>query len=892
MKKTIKIFAIILTVCLLIGSIAVAASAADFDKHTVIRDSAFDDESTSVDGISNFRDFQNTFKFEKAREHSADGNGYTVIRDPDSSGKLTAATNAYLIGTTATGASVENVNLYDAFIVEYDLSAKNSFFDGMYIGVFTNVGSAYFDIGYTILDNGTWYYANASTLEAATAKVALPANVEEWTHFTLIAYDDANGARIDTYINGEYFATKTAKKTFRMERICIRFNNEYAYGPEFGRELRLDNFYSAGYGSASEPFVADDVFGLDDYIALGDKTLPLTFVEDIKFNSSYEFESPNTASATLGNGNYQNLAAAFKALENGDTVTLTKDLTLYTTLDESIKTLTFTGANVTLIGDAAKLYSLEGGVLTKNESYNVSWTDGTSTIYTENLSTDKAPDPATVVADFGIRGDYKDASKWNISIGGADNVILSELEWTAIEAGTEVVLSPRFGTVSWYELDGETADLENEKWFVGSEIEPRGFDTLEAFELLDNGWYEWGYGGWSNKDGSAADYSALTEGAHRDYVAAKTAVSSIDMKFNYTLGSQYRASLYLPAELPEVKVTEVKYTQASKVDGVYVPGKYEVAESAPAIIGGARYTRYNSSTLSIFSWYPVTRFIVSFDVTIGEGDAAVTYNVTSKDIDCALPTYLKTILNTYDCGTPEEILVLNWLKYISAQYAISENKPLQAADDIIAAHDETCVASSLYDLDAQLPTAPDESLTYKSIPEALGDGFAASYAIFGNNIRNAFYVPKEYADAHPDLKVQISLVGIKNGVKDQQIVIDLLPETEEIETEVEGSDPIVTVKNIEFTVNEVTCYRYIADADAMSMYNVNEIITISIIPGGEEASVSATYSIAEYLYNINAKLPAEPTADELYNVEGIKALIAFSKASKAYTSYSIDKNAQ
>lgn len=828
------------------------------------------DPSYQIEGISTYasENFNSGKKFDAqnndfsnhiniTNQTSSDGNGY-VSFTPKASGTVPSNTTGLYYAMVKNGTNTVKEHSY--YVVEFDFATNGTSYEGMALSMYRNKpGGAYSHFGYTVSNDGKWYIGNAKTYATSTNLYELPA-ADVWTHFTLIAYDDGTNFGFDVYINGEYFQTLKTATGFRMERLCLFVAKNSVIDVNDKWEIRMDNVSAKSYGTTEKPYFSGSAFGLDDYKALGDKTLPLTFLDDIAYNSVFAFSSPNTPSVNIGGENYYNLASALSSLNNGDTITLTEDLKLYAPLASHIKTLKVSGANIVLLGEAANIYTFENGVLTKKLLYTANWTDGTNVVISQQINCATAPSPDLVTAEFGIRGDYKRLDAWEISFGG-EFAPLNSISWTELENGAVVTLRPITGTVAWFDSDGVTQVGGTEVWFVGSTLEIRGFDGLKTFAPLDNGWYEWGYTSWIS---DSTDY-VVDAGENNVFVAKEGAISAIDAKFNYNLGTAYYSTLYLPKELENVKITGVSQTAnaANAAPAESIKGK-------SAIINGAEYTAYVGAGLAVYNWYPTQNYYVTFEVTIDEK----VYTIQTTFVT-SMSSYISTVLNTYDCGSVEEKLVLNWIRYVAYSYGAlyaSDGGLLSAAEKLLTNHDATCIAATLSALSAETPDAPDTTLTYKEMSE-IGSGFGASFALLGSHVRFGVYVPVEFADANPDMKVTLSLRGIANKKTNQNITANFFRYT----IDDKGTEVTPTYK-----VGGVDCYLYTVENSAISMYNINEILTVSFKAG--EIDKTVTYSLGEYIYNLSAKLAAkeEPSAAEIRALECVQALAAFGKASKAY----------
>ena len=865
MRKITKIFALILAVCLFVGAVAIVSSAAAPTNDSQITEYIYSE--APYNGLTYSGSFSTYFTVGTAGTYN-DNTFYGGTGKADVAEATLSAQNYIQLGTYGSNRT-DLFRSFSYYVVEFDFATgeETVYPNGMYLGGFEkNNGNKTAPLCYVVTDtDGTQYLSGTKTYDGTAKNIPL-ATGGHWSHITFIV----NGSNADVYVNGEYLCTTALKSNFKYFNAIAFGFSAVTVDPD-GTEYRLDNLYCAGYGSTDVPYVSDGdgVFGLDDYYALGNKNLPLTFVEDIQFNKNFEFPAPNFGMVNIKgtsdpNDYYHNLAAALDYLADGDTIVLTEDLYIYDPLNENIEELTVEGADIILLGEAADLYTYADGKLTKSVLYTANWTDSEgNTVLAQSIDVNKAPDAAAISANFGINGNYNDNSVWYASVNGAENVLLSELEWTKLASGDTVTLTPRYGTVIWNEHDGTNSVTE--QWFVGT-VEPLSIDSVETnpIELLNNGWYELEYA-WNSED-----FTITEEGA--EYTLIQKPYSAIDAKINYTIGSEYRASLYLPKQLEDVTNVEVtlitldrrgnpEQETGAPVDGTRVKindGKDNYTE----------YIRYNAVIRGLNNWYQGERFNVTFTVEL---DGA-TYKLCSENMDTSISKYLSGVVSHYPCGSIEEKLAFNWLQYAAMTMSISgtSNSAITIYENHIAAN-QAC-ANVLPSLDTQIPASSDESLTYA---DGLS-GFGVGYNVTASNIKLTVFVPEALASAN-DVKVRVSFKGIKDGKRNQEITFG-----------------VGRHSNLDYTEGGVKYLAYLSgDLDIM-MYNMNEVMTISIYDG-EELYASGTYTLREYLYqtvqkhNARTDTDSDDYAAETKKIEAAKALVAFGTVSKEYTdSYAAD----
>lgn len=808
---------------------------------------------------------------------SKDGNTYAVITNKPGVTSTTSATNA-IVFLSPKSEMGDRVRDFDYFVTEFDISTGSNYHDGTRLAIFDNRNGAYNTVGYIVSNDGKWYLGDAKTFADSTKTIDLPGADEGWAHITLIAYADvSNGAyEIMTYVEGKHLKTTAVTKgvnavdakEFRMERLSVYFSASENIS-DFN--LRIDNVITKTYGSkktdAVAPYDSGDAFGIDDWWKLGDKTLPIYFLDDTFYNKDYVRTQPADMGISVNGVNYQNYVAAFAAAKNGDTVKINSDITLYRTFDSSVKTLNIIGGNVNLVGGAAKLYSYEGGVLTRNESYTLKIYLGDQFLYTVQNSLATKP-VLSEIKLTGVKGDFSVDSAWNISVNGADYVLYDGFDWSTVKDGAEISLKPSVATVKWYQKDGVTLAAE-EIWIAG-DITSYDYAKLDKLPSLgDNGWYDIGYIGW-DKLGSDDDALSVSAGEVASFAALSGYVSQIDAKINYNLGTRLSPAIYLPKAPANVK-------------NIKVINNYSTLTSTPVVLSGSsmviegkEYTKYSAGSHVFYSWYPANYFTVSFDIELEDG---ATVSVKSKAIEVKFSNYASKILNSHSCGSVEHNLLINWVRFATEMYGLSNDQKnyetLTAADSLLTNHftaHANCKAA-IEALDVKVPESADETLTYRDVA-AVVDGISINYLVASDAIRPCIYIPVKYMEGK-DISVKISLTGIANGKTGQKIEAPL----DIITTEIDGE----TVDEV-YTLDGVDYYRFATGDKAIYVYNVSEIITVTVYDG-DSVLASGTYSFAQYIYNVNASMPAEPTALQARRFAAMKAYANFAKASRAYMVY-------
>ena len=687
-----------------------------------------------------------------------------------------------------------------------------------------------------------WYLNSANEVGG----IRLSNTVNEYNHVTIIA--DTSNKRAMTYVNGEYLCTQKLGRT-NVERIApLRLDGvSFTSACDFNYENIVAYVYSGSYSSA-----VDD-FGLDDYISLMKYEYPISFIEDIKYSKDFASDASNPTSVTVKRGDevykFYNLAAALDFAESGDTLIYDKPVTIYQPLKAVIKTLNVTAPSVTLVGEALKLHGYSDGVISKNASYDVVWHDvNGEVVLTETLGTSSKPNPATIVVNTGAKGDYNLASAWEYEGENGERIALSD--FTSAEVGETIKIYPKTATVVWNGPEGEL--LATEKWLFGSKA---SYTDLPALPVNNGGWYELGYFWNDVSNDMIVDEDNLVYNA---IIRPYETFAMTNIKYNYVLGTRFHPVYYVPVSndanvtvtgavtagsvLPDKLNGATHYDDiTSSIAGAANTRYLEVGETVR--IGDASYYKFVSPGVTAYSWYSVNGFEVKYTVKY-EG---VDYELSSKVAMTRLgsksepvASYINSVMKASACGSEDKQLILNWMRYISIAYA--NQGGFNEINDIksnVNNHTECC---GIKPLESFIPTAADESLTYKNIG---GDGiFGATYIADNTAVRLAVLVEKNYADTNEGLAIKASYKGIVTGYNRlQTITSDLVRHTKIVNT-VE-SDYIVTDGDKQY-------YAYVL-SDDVAPYNGCNVMEVSVYDG-EALLGSATYSLAEYAFNTIGKI--------------------------------------
>ena len=825
----------------------------------------------SKTGLTNTTTYANANRYffvSKSGNSSKDYPGYTgytdystVVIDLD----VAAFGEVYLPDNATDGVYREVTDI--SLLSETELATvRLSYFEKAQIAVLNN---SWHKIYFVTDANGRWYLS--SDMEYDASDIALSENVGEWNHVTIVC--EIASPAIHFYVNGEYLCTReTSNKT--VARLSFFRIGETSAGGAIAHNTDLnagvDNVtikaYNKSYASANNEY------GLDNYKALGNVKLPISFVEDIVFNSRYDdsFDIANTVELIKGEKSYKfaNLAAAILAADDGDTLKVDGDLSLYVINNQYLKSLTIVADSVTLLDKAAESFKYEDGAIKRLEEYTAIWKDANGDVlYSEIIGISTKPNPANLQLATKLLGNYNVAAAWKYAIGSEDYLPLED--FSGVVNGDEVVIVPDVATVNWYE--GEDEEPIVELWFDGS-VASRDYEL----PILDNGWYELMFY-WNAK----TEDMIVSSSEDNSFVLHVEPVSAVDIRYNYMLGAQFYPNYYIAEPIDGVEIDVVYIANGIAVqnsaNAYYVDevgpitdihslaswtGKTKNIKDATAskevlTLGSQTYYRYNAGAIITYGWYSMTGFQVDFTVTYEgeEYDLHSTPAITAMGYKRGAASYANAIFQNKKCSTETKLLA-NWLQYMNASYsATASAKTLADVDKLISDHktlnpDCDCFKS----ITDMIPTAAPEGYTYTNFANVEGlEGMGATYFVDRNAGRLGLFIPTAYVDEVGDenIRVYAELTGIAyNSEKSiyqsgQNIKVYFSRYFVKDDTTEDPEDVIPYVNN--------GCYLYLVNILDFKMFNLHKDVNIVLKVSGEEIA-SGTYSMATYIYNKNIAL--------------------------------------
>ncbi len=432
MKKTSKVLALLLSVCVVFAMVAVFAFAAEpvsqldasqygegIQSVTFKQGGEVFDTSNGFD--SGYTGGNATSNFTKKSVTTKDGNTYMKLtKNPSyltyedmmtnvSKPHIQKSSNEYeyVNGYCGTGAwSAVELKNFDYIVWSLDFmtdavkeNGKLNYLDESWFGTY---GDAY-RYNYIVKDTeGDWYLSGNSEYSADDAPLATEPGA--WNNLTVVA-SRVNGM-VYCFANGRHFASHTAPAAFKIDRIVYNIWNSYdIYNPDWS--ISVDNVslntYATGYVSTVD-------FGLDDYFENLDLSVYISECDDIVYNSNYTLPSAaNTEKYTVVKNGVTNVisdhyqfAKSISSLKEGD------EVTSYVKLDTLLD-----AANIAYVkaeGDYSFRYLITGAVGAADENIEegalVHRSSGGTTscfnYYYEGVNTNFVPATAFAKNFFGI----------------------------------------------------------------------------------------------------------------------------------------------------------------------------------------------------------------------------------------------------------------------------------------------------------------------------------------------------------------------------------------------------------------------------------------------------------------------------------------------------------
>ena len=911
MKRSLKLFAIVLTLCLLIGALAIGASA-EIDESKSFLDASryssdiqnymykdFNDSTTTV-GSNNSSQIGTFFSLTKTANQS-----YIQFQTKETTATPGKNTYHYSFHTNTDGYLIQSSTLKYT-TVDLDIAALSdaAFYNGMAIEVYGVGPTAYPFPTYTVTDGVDWYISTSSTYKASGTNIKISSAIGDWTHITF-AWDLAGGTStsktMHAYVNGAHLASKdiTIGDTTQFQRITflVAKANVLKDTANFAIDNITSNLYLESYSSG-------DAYGLDDLMKNGGQG-NLARCEDVVYNENYVYDLPgeNQAIATIGETKYYTNASASKAITNGGTLSVTKNFCFLGGDANAFTIKAYNGASVTLdkgleynitVDEAASTNEYTVYNVSKASTYTVNIYEGESLIGNAEFKLDSLIAPESFDILPLTNGSYKHMSAWLFEDSEGNKRPLSEFDGAFADV---INVYANTATLTWLNTEGEKID--DTVWFIGS-VANHSFDALPELEVFNNGWYELAYF-WNAKD---ADLTVTGDATYSPIVSLVEAFTGL--MYNYEFGYTYKAVYYVPTPAEGLGVTVTKATYAANISlERFADGKTYYDDFADArvadsnitelevgetrTINGKTYYKFGGKYLSAFSWYGVNAFEAYFTVDYGGETYELSTKVAisrfgTKSDTSKVSCYADTILDRYDCGSDEVALIINWIRYVDESYSAQGSYgTLAAMTKYVTDHaDCGCVRDLKETLINDVSDYTYENLT----------GFGVTYSVDYLGARLTLYVPKEYYDANAEtFRAYITLNGINDKAK----------KFETLTYDFEARRDSDTEKMVETNIDDTVYYVFRIDSDH-AIYNSNAVYTVNIELDGE-VQMSGTYSLAAYIYNTNAKLglytydaengwvidESKPTSgEEALDYNLLRAAMAYSEFARAAYKYKVD----
>ncbi len=399
MKKLSKILAVLLTACVLLGLVAVFASA-DADDYREHSDE-MSNFSTRATVSANALSAWTTEKDGKPTTNSEFMSAATVAV-----GSAESPINQYLrfYAADANGASSllyvvqpedaqYKIKDYKYAVVQYLFGAEGGkYVDGAYIKptvAFTTASN--FGAIKIVKDAGAeTYHAEGDTQKSVTqsGKTAPLTTVDgDWNVVTMVIkprHNNSNAVGTNAnfavyyYVNGVYLGDRTAGSPVELGHVTGLEVGRYASSADqSGHNITLDGYnaryYLNGLDIKNNSYTTPDFYGVDDFIPKY-TTADVTQCKDILYSAySTTKDFPKTLDANgniheqtgakvyIGDMGYMDAAGAFLALKDGETAKVYGDVNITGVLAKSFTVEVYNNAKVNFGGDVTSTSNILPG---------------------------------------------------------------------------------------------------------------------------------------------------------------------------------------------------------------------------------------------------------------------------------------------------------------------------------------------------------------------------------------------------------------------------------------------------------------------------------------------------------------------------------------------------
>lgn len=367
------------------------------------------------------------------------------------------------------------------------------------------------------------------------------------------------------------------------------------------------------------------------------------------YNAADKTVKADTSVAAIGTTKYASLAAAIKAAQNGETVTLLKDITLSSdqsisskklTLDLNGKVLNGTGVKTVTLGYEADLTvkdSVGGGKIsnawtkTSGESAAV-YLSGTDSQFTLNSGTIESTSKLTSLDSVAIRNKSGQTCTVNIN-GGSVVVPEAATDGRAIVAGKNMTLNVSGGTIAGG-LHGVDAYSGSNVTITGGEITARVVDTgviKEAYGMRLKGTAK------VTVDGGTITGVKMEDNG--------TGVPNVELKSGHIEGSVYAIGSHdiTFTVAPDAEITfandTVKKFLPDTVELVGTPAGTYGVEKAKVYVAKIGDTKYETLKEAIDAANTGATITLLDDVDLGEKSKQMLYSTATDKKDVCNLTF-------------------------------------------------------------------------------------------------------------------------------------------------------------------------------------------------------------------------------------------------------------
>lgn len=379
MKKTKRLLAVLLTLCLLVGAVAIVSSAAatsqldasqygegithylsaDFENLDISKNfaSAGGGKLADKTGVS-MTDYA-SFSLSASTTVGEESNSYMQLQSKPQETPALVECSSYpfaYVYANATGDVISGK--YDYVTLDFDIAAtgEGTYLDGASFGPYM-VKPAYPAYIYSVTDGEKWYFSNKTTYAAGGSLVEITDELGVWNHVTYIFNVKGTADSklpVLVYVNGALLCEfkVTLDATTEVQRLAAALsvnmaNESYCYAVD----NVTSNKYAVGYTSTGT--------GIDDFLAGGAVGSP-ELLSDVVYQSGYTYTAAKDSQFYVVDGVRYTLATdAISAIKAGSAVEIARNLHIAKSDIDSFTVTAKNGASVTADPETAGLFVTE-----------------------------------------------------------------------------------------------------------------------------------------------------------------------------------------------------------------------------------------------------------------------------------------------------------------------------------------------------------------------------------------------------------------------------------------------------------------------------------------------------------------------------------------------------